>query len=422
MYSSNSKNFPHDCCNIKYYEDEHRIKRANKNGLKLDSKGKLVQAGVVEQGLRSMFNRGDKDLGGNSSVNTVNSTSDISSYSQDSKPHSGIDGNSDNSQHNKSFKSDNDIIPKNPEISNETQHNSGKNMKFKGGGKAGFVGSILTAMGISSFFSSEAEASSIPKVNHEEAIKNAQAQMRLAKPQPKSSGTVLDAKNTETLDNTANTLGLGSLATSAVGFISKTAARVAPGVGMAYGAVDTVNRTNKGDYLGAAMSASVAAVSNIPVIGTAGAFAISMAQVATDSMGLTGGNYVKTPHQGFTKQPAGHNTAVAMAQDKIASNTLASPSSTYATQPSVIPSQPSVAAAYTQSAAPTTSAPQQPSFGGSGYSAPDSSKYITNNVSRKQEQQREQLDALQDISEKLSSDDSFTKGSDIVDKNADLKG
>jgi hypothetical protein len=130
----------------------------------------------------------------------------------------------------------------------------------------------------------------------------------------------------------------------------------------------------------------------------------------------------KTPHQGFTKQPAGHNTAVAMAQDKIASNTLASPSSTYATQPSVIPSQPSVAAAYTQSAAPTTSAPQQPSFGGSGYSAPDSSKYITNNVSRKQEQQREQLDALQDISEKLSSDDSFTKGSDIVDKNADLKG
>jgi hypothetical protein len=207
-----------------------------------------------------------------------------------------------------------------------------------------------------------------------------------------------------------------------LGFVSKTAARIAPGVGMAYGAVDTVNRTNKGDYLGAAMSASVAAVSNIPVIGTAGAFAISMAQVATDSMGLTGGNYVKTPHQGFTKQPAGHNTAIAMAQDKIASNTLASPSSTYATQPSVIPSQPSVAAAYTQSAAPTTSAPQQPSFGGSGYSAPDSSKYVTNNVSKKQEQQREQLDALQDISEKLSSDDSFTKGSDIVDKNADLKG
>lgn len=103
------------------------------------------------------------------------------------------------------------------------------------------------------------------------------------------------------LDNLTGNMGLASMGTSvatfaekmsapAMKFLGGTAAKVAPGVGIAYGTLDTANRTSKGDYLGAAMSAGVAVSSALPVGGTAVALGITAAQMATDYMGVTGGN------------------------------------------------------------------------------------------------------------------------------------
>ncbi len=100
----------------------------------------------------------------------------------------------------------------------------------------------------------------------------------------------------ETLGNAEFAGGLGTMAAGAMAKYSSVAAgaakfgaRVMPGVGIAYGAADTAYRARNGDNVGAAMSAGIAAVSTVPVFGTAAAVGLGAVQIATDAMGITGG-------------------------------------------------------------------------------------------------------------------------------------
>jgi len=144
------------------------------------------------------------------------------------------------------------------------------------------------AAGYALFGGTDASASEfpIPKVNSAQALEGAKRDMMLQKAPLAKSGTVLD----NTLEDASQHTGYAALGMSALGLISKTAARVAPIAGDVYAAVDTANRANKGDYIGAAMSATIGAASNIPVVGTAAALAVAGTQAVTDYMGITGGN------------------------------------------------------------------------------------------------------------------------------------
>jgi hypothetical protein len=135
-----------------------------------------------------------------------------------------------------------------------------------------FAGTMLAGTAIASMFSPSAEAAEIP-VNVKAVPKQAEGGM---------------------LEGIADTLGVGSLGASIAGHFSKTVAKIVPGVGAAYGVADTANREMKGDHLGAAMSATIGAVSSVPGIGTGLAIAGSLAQVATDSMGIPGDRAART--------------------------------------------------------------------------------------------------------------------------------
>jgi len=99
--------------------------------------------------------------------------------------------------------------------------------------------------------------------------------------------------------------------------IAKFGARVTPGLGMAYGAADGAYRTSQGDYLGASMSAGIAAASTVPVFGTALAVAGGVAQMATDYYGITGGSNSPAPAhaQNAFSTPSGVNTGAAIQAD-----------------------------------------------------------------------------------------------------------
>lgn len=75
----------------------------------------------------------------------------------------------------------------------------------------------------------------------------------------------------------------GAMLKGSVGTIAKGGAKLIPGVGLAMGAVGTVNRASKGDYVGAAGEAVAGLASLIPGIGTMASLAISAGLSYRDS-------------------------------------------------------------------------------------------------------------------------------------------
>ena len=75
----------------------------------------------------------------------------------------------------------------------------------------------------------------------------------------------------------------GSMLKGSIGTIAKGGAKLIPGVGLAMGAVGTVNRASKGDYVGAAGEAVAGLASLIPGIGTMASLAISAGLSYRDS-------------------------------------------------------------------------------------------------------------------------------------------
>jgi hypothetical protein len=119
---------------------------------------------------------------------------------------------------------------------------------------------------------------------------------------------------------------IGTVATG----IAKFGARITPGLGLAYGAADGAYRTSQGDYLGASMSAGIAAASTVPGLGTGLAVAGGFAQMATDAFGITGGSQSPAPAhaQKAFSSTAGINTGIAMQNDSNAGNITMLSSST----------------------------------------------------------------------------------------------
>lgn len=135
-----------------------------------------------------------------------------------------------------------------------TKMNAAMNAAEHGGNirnRAGaFLGTMFATSAMTSMLSSDGQAAEVPvKVT--------------AKP------VIAGGSSKGLLDQASDNLGNAALGTGLLSLASKTAARIAPGVGMAYGVVDTVNRESKGDHLGAAMSAGIALASTVPVAGTA---------------------------------------------------------------------------------------------------------------------------------------------------------
>ena len=126
---------------------------------------------------------------------------------------------------------------------------------------------------------------------------------------PPSSGGVLEtASNVTGWTETIGGLGTMAMQTAsrysgAAMAAAKFGTKLMPGVGLAAGAADIAYRKSQGDTTGAWMSAGIAAVSTVPVAGTAAAFLGSMAQVATDSMGITGTNRAPAPQAPVFSKP-----------------------------------------------------------------------------------------------------------------------
>jgi hypothetical protein len=129
------------------------------------------------------------------------------------------------------------------------------------------------------------------KIKAEEPSKDVKESAAQIANEPEPKGVTFGAKSAYTVSKTATAfkaLQSGGTAAASAPAIGGTLAKMAPGVGTALGVVDTVSRANKGDYLGAVMSAASAAATTVPVVGTAVALGIKTAQIATDYMNITG--------------------------------------------------------------------------------------------------------------------------------------
>ena len=71
--------------------------------------------------------------------------------------------------------------------------------------------------------------------------------------------------------------------------------RIAPGAGVALGAMDAANRAKRGDWGGAALSGLGGALSAVPGGGTLAGLGVAGIQAATDAAGLTGDKSKKAP-------------------------------------------------------------------------------------------------------------------------------
>ena len=135
--------------------------------------------------------------------------------------------------------------------------------------------------------------------------------------------------SSETLGTAEFVGGLGTMAAETMAKYSTVAmsaakfgSKVMPGVGIAFGTADAAYRASEGDELGASMSAGIAAVSTVPVVGTAAAITLGLAQVATDSMGITGTHNQNVPAhaQKAFSTPTGFNTTQAVNADNNSTN------------------------------------------------------------------------------------------------------
>ena len=179
----------------------------------------------------------------------------------------------------------------------------------------------------------------------------------------------------------------------AAGGIGKFAMKKLPFIGAAIEVNAAQQRISKGDYAGAALELTSAALSMIPGVGTLGSAAIDTALIARDRV---------------AKAPA------IQQQSNIAQHTPSAPAHIQQafSQSSGANTQAAINADNSQGATPPKAATQQQST----YTKGDN-PFVTQNVAKTQEMQREQLSALDEIKEQLTPDELFT-----MDNSKDPKG
>lgn len=168
------------------------------------------------------------------------------------------------------------VVDEIAEVGVKMEHSGNKVSKVLGAAMVGIAGMSL--------FSSDAEAKSLSDVKPNAAA---------------SSLTTVDTKSFGEIagDGIDKAWG-GLMAVEGAAMLgAKTAAKIAPGLGMAVGAADATYRVSQGDYMGAALSGAIAGASTIPGIGTAAAVGLSVVQAGTDYFGITGQREKSTPTQ-----------------------------------------------------------------------------------------------------------------------------
>lgn len=164
----------------------------------------------------------------------------------------------------------------------------GENLTHGGGRFSKMVGSALIgiggAMAFSGLFATEAEAKEIPHL----PTKPSAGATAVAPVEKGFFDSAMDMFNSITEKGveigTAAEMALAGFAMKG----SQIAARALPGAAMVVGGLDATNRAMNEDYAGAAMSATAAAVANVPVVGTVASLGIMATQMATDYFGITG--------------------------------------------------------------------------------------------------------------------------------------
>lgn len=214
--------------------------------------------------------------------------SESQGYTNSSSTNYGIDQQNSSSKHN---------TPPNSNIDNSTTEKTTQGKPKQTFGSAlqdgfentqgGFGKKIMGAIAAGAAVAASVEAA--------DRFKSSSAGMANAKiPSPSFMDNL--SSSLQDLELATGIGGLASDAKGALGTAGKMAARVAPGAGLAFGAVDATNREMKGDHLGAAMSVAIAGAAQVPFVGTPLAVAGVAAQAVTDHLGITGTNVSQTQH------------------------------------------------------------------------------------------------------------------------------